>query len=165
MIPRSSVADGKTDEWSPWSTCSVSCGEGWQSRTRLCATTSFTTQCTGPLRENRSCNNTAVCTGECTVLPLVLPPQHSSGEKNSKCFQENASDISLISWSKNFLSVKYFSLCCTWDEEQKHLKVAFAREEMFQSDQINGLYDNCYTSLMSKNGIGMEFWLMKLLPV
>ncbi|TNM93109.1 hypothetical protein fugu_018511 [Takifugu bimaculatus] len=56
------TVDGKTDEWSPWSTCSVSCGEGWQSRTRLCATTSFTTQCTGPLRENRACNNTAVCT-------------------------------------------------------------------------------------------------------
>uniref|UniRef100_A0A4W6DVA0 Adhesion G protein-coupled receptor B1 n=1 Tax=Lates calcarifer TaxID=8187 RepID=A0A4W6DVA0_LATCA len=53
--------DAKTDEWSPWSACSITCGEGWQSRTRVCATSSFTTQCTGPLRENRPCNNTAVC--------------------------------------------------------------------------------------------------------
>ncbi|XP_061122608.1 adhesion G protein-coupled receptor B1 [Syngnathus typhle] len=51
----------KTDEWSQWSSCSVTCGEGWQSRTRVCATSSFTTQCTGPLRENRPCNNTVVC--------------------------------------------------------------------------------------------------------
>uniref|UniRef100_A0A669D2M5 Adhesion G protein-coupled receptor B1 n=1 Tax=Oreochromis niloticus TaxID=8128 RepID=A0A669D2M5_ORENI len=50
-----------TDEWTPWSACSVTCGEGWQSRTRVCATSSFTTQCTGPLRENRPCNNTVVC--------------------------------------------------------------------------------------------------------
>uniref|UniRef100_A0A3Q3WPN1 G-protein coupled receptors family 2 profile 2 domain-containing protein n=1 Tax=Mola mola TaxID=94237 RepID=A0A3Q3WPN1_MOLML len=50
------------DEWSAWSSCSATCGEGWQGRTRLCATASFTTQCTGPLRENRPCNNTAVCT-------------------------------------------------------------------------------------------------------
>ncbi|XP_019744473.1 brain-specific angiogenesis inhibitor 1-like isoform X3 [Hippocampus comes] len=55
------IANTKTDEWSPWSACSATCGEGWQSRTRLCATSSFTTQCTGPLRENRPCNNTAVC--------------------------------------------------------------------------------------------------------
>uniref|UniRef100_A0A8C5H4R3 Adhesion G protein-coupled receptor B1-like n=1 Tax=Gouania willdenowi TaxID=441366 RepID=A0A8C5H4R3_GOUWI len=53
--------DVKADEWSSWSTCSVTCGEGWQSRTRVCATSSFSTQCTGPLRENRPCNNSAVC--------------------------------------------------------------------------------------------------------
>lgn len=61
------------DEWSPWSPCTVTCGEGWQSRSRLCATTSFTTQCTGSLRENRPCNNTAVCPGECLVLRSLLP--------------------------------------------------------------------------------------------
>uniref|UniRef100_A0A3Q3RJ16 Adhesion G protein-coupled receptor B1-like n=1 Tax=Mastacembelus armatus TaxID=205130 RepID=A0A3Q3RJ16_9TELE len=53
--------EAKVDEWSSWSACSVTCGEGWQSRNRACATSSFTTQCTGPLRENRVCNNTAVC--------------------------------------------------------------------------------------------------------
>uniref|UniRef100_A0A8C7P4P8 Adhesion G protein-coupled receptor B1b n=1 Tax=Oncorhynchus mykiss TaxID=8022 RepID=A0A8C7P4P8_ONCMY len=49
------------DEWSPWSVCSVSCGEGWQARSRFCVTSSYSTQCTGPLRENRPCNNTMVC--------------------------------------------------------------------------------------------------------
>uniref|UniRef100_A0A3B5MS61 Adhesion G protein-coupled receptor B1b n=1 Tax=Xiphophorus couchianus TaxID=32473 RepID=A0A3B5MS61_9TELE len=53
--------DAKTDEWATWSPCSVTCGEGWQSRSRLCATSSFTTQCTGALRENRPCNNSVVC--------------------------------------------------------------------------------------------------------
>uniref|UniRef100_A0A8C2ZNE0 Adhesion G protein-coupled receptor B1 n=1 Tax=Cyclopterus lumpus TaxID=8103 RepID=A0A8C2ZNE0_CYCLU len=60
-VSRDNILDSKTDEWSPWSACSITCGEGWQSRTRVCATSSFTTQCTGPLRENRPCNNTAVC--------------------------------------------------------------------------------------------------------
>ncbi|KAA0709864.1 Adhesion G protein-coupled receptor B1 [Triplophysa tibetana] len=53
--------EAQRDEWSPWSVCSVSCGEGWQSRARTCMTSSQSTQCTGPLRENRPCNNTAVC--------------------------------------------------------------------------------------------------------
>ncbi|XP_046875286.1 adhesion G protein-coupled receptor B1 [Hypomesus transpacificus] len=55
------TVEAVVDEWSPWSTCSVTCGEGWQSRTRFCVTSSYSTQCTGPLRENRPCNNTAVC--------------------------------------------------------------------------------------------------------
>ncbi|XP_015458723.3 adhesion G protein-coupled receptor B1 [Astyanax mexicanus] len=49
------------DQWSSWSGCSVSCGEGWQSRTRNCMTSALTTLCTGPLRENRPCNNSVVC--------------------------------------------------------------------------------------------------------
>ncbi len=79
-----STVDAKTDEWSPWSACSITCGEGWQSRTRVCATSSFTTQCTGPLRENRPCNNTAVCPGECLVPPPPLLCEHDRGRKEEK---------------------------------------------------------------------------------
>uniref|UniRef100_A0A8C1SES0 Adhesion G protein-coupled receptor B1 n=1 Tax=Cyprinus carpio TaxID=7962 RepID=A0A8C1SES0_CYPCA len=48
-------------EWSAWSACSTTCGEGWQSRTRLCVSVPYSTQCSGPLREQRPCNNTIVC--------------------------------------------------------------------------------------------------------
>ncbi|KAL2085025.1 hypothetical protein ACEWY4_020543 [Coilia grayii] len=49
------------EEWSAWSVCSSTCGEGWQSRTRFCVSSSYSTQCSGPLREQRPCNNSAVC--------------------------------------------------------------------------------------------------------
>ncbi|XP_072317213.1 adhesion G protein-coupled receptor B1 [Eucyclogobius newberryi] len=51
------------EEWSAWSVCSATCGEGWQSRTRFCVSSSYSTQCSGPLREQRPCNNSAVCPG------------------------------------------------------------------------------------------------------
>ncbi|KAF3840355.1 hypothetical protein F7725_019072 [Dissostichus mawsoni] len=51
------------EEWSAWSVCSATCGEGWQSRTRLCVYGSYSTQCSGKLREQRTCNNSAVCPG------------------------------------------------------------------------------------------------------
>ncbi|KAG7254745.1 hypothetical protein CRUP_020985 [Coryphaenoides rupestris] len=49
------------EEWSAWSVCSATCGEGWQTRTRFCVSSSYITQCSGPLREQRPCNNSAVC--------------------------------------------------------------------------------------------------------
>uniref|UniRef100_A0A8C7TI54 Adhesion G protein-coupled receptor B1a n=1 Tax=Oncorhynchus mykiss TaxID=8022 RepID=A0A8C7TI54_ONCMY len=49
------------EEWSSWSVCSATCGESWQSRTRFCVSSSYSTQCSGPLREQRPCNNSAVC--------------------------------------------------------------------------------------------------------
>ncbi|KAL3981279.1 tumor necrosis factor superfamily, member 2 [Sarotherodon galilaeus] len=64
--PRSGQQSSQTDsasgeEWSSWSVCSATCGEGWQSRTRFCVSSSYSTQCSGPLREQRPCNNSAVC--------------------------------------------------------------------------------------------------------
>uniref|UniRef100_A0A8C4Z1Q1 Adhesion G protein-coupled receptor B3 n=1 Tax=Gadus morhua TaxID=8049 RepID=A0A8C4Z1Q1_GADMO len=48
------------EEWSQWSSCSVSCSQGSQVRTRTCVTP-YGTHCTGPLRESRVCNSTAPC--------------------------------------------------------------------------------------------------------
>ncbi|XP_069091827.1 adhesion G protein-coupled receptor B3 isoform X3 [Pleurodeles waltl] len=48
------------DEWSQWSSCSVTCGQGSQVRTRTCVPP-YGTHCSGPLRESRVCNNTALC--------------------------------------------------------------------------------------------------------
>ncbi|XP_051922365.1 adhesion G protein-coupled receptor B1 isoform X4 [Hippocampus zosterae] len=48
------------EEWSAWSVCSATCGEGWQSRTRFCVSSSYSTQCSGPLQEQKTCNP-AVC--------------------------------------------------------------------------------------------------------
>ncbi|XP_049587822.1 adhesion G protein-coupled receptor B1 isoform X3 [Syngnathus scovelli] len=48
------------EEWSAWSVCSATCGEGWQSRTRFCVFSSYSTQCSGPLQEQRTCNP-AIC--------------------------------------------------------------------------------------------------------
>lgn len=77
------------EEWSAWTVCSATCGEGWQSRTRFCVSSSYSTQCSGPLREQRPCNNSAVCPGKLPPVPLrppclscptqpprALPPQH-----------------------------------------------------------------------------------------
>ncbi|XP_026149529.1 adhesion G protein-coupled receptor B1 [Mastacembelus armatus] len=55
------VDSSSGEEWSAWSVCSATCGEGWQSRTRFCVSSSYSTQCSGPLREQRPCNNSAVC--------------------------------------------------------------------------------------------------------
>lgn len=63
VLTNLSVADGVQDQWSSWSSCSVSCGEGWQSRTRNCMTSGNSMMCIGPLRENRPCNNSVVCPG------------------------------------------------------------------------------------------------------
>lgn len=76
-IPSSSVDSASGEEWSSWSVCSATCGEGWQSRTRFCVSSSYSTQCSGPLREQRPCNNSAVCPGKLpppTPKSLLLPP-------------------------------------------------------------------------------------------
>uniref|UniRef100_A0AAX7VB06 Adhesion G protein-coupled receptor B2 n=1 Tax=Astatotilapia calliptera TaxID=8154 RepID=A0AAX7VB06_ASTCA len=53
--------DPAAEEWSQWSVCSLTCGQGWQVRTRSCVSSPYGTLCSGALRETRMCNNTASC--------------------------------------------------------------------------------------------------------
>lgn len=65
-LPRrcpSLVGDPAAEEWSPWSVCSLTCGQGLQVRTRSCVSSPYGTLCSGPLRETRPCNNSATCPG------------------------------------------------------------------------------------------------------
>ncbi|XP_017268432.1 adhesion G protein-coupled receptor B3 isoform X5 [Kryptolebias marmoratus] len=54
------TGESGAEEWSQWSSCSVTCGQGSQVRTRTCVS-SHGIHCIGPLRESRVCNNTAPC--------------------------------------------------------------------------------------------------------
>ncbi|XP_050992423.1 adhesion G protein-coupled receptor B2 isoform X6 [Labeo rohita] len=63
------TGDPAAEEWSQWSVCSLTCGQGWQVRSRSCVSSPYGTLCSGPLRETRLCNNTATCPGE---------PQHQA---------------------------------------------------------------------------------------
>uniref|UniRef100_A0A4W5QWY8 Adhesion G protein-coupled receptor B2 n=1 Tax=Hucho hucho TaxID=62062 RepID=A0A4W5QWY8_9TELE len=56
-----SPGDPAAEEWSQWSVCSLTCGQGWQVRTRSCVSSPYGTLCSGALRETRMCNNTATC--------------------------------------------------------------------------------------------------------
>ncbi|KAM6959330.1 LOW QUALITY PROTEIN: adhesion G protein-coupled receptor B2 [Aplochiton taeniatus] len=58
------TGDPAAEEWSQWSVCSLTCGQGWQVRTRSCVSSPYGTLCSGALRETRLCNNTATCPGE-----------------------------------------------------------------------------------------------------
>lgn len=62
MSPFSHTGESGAEEWSQWSSCSVTCGQGSQVRTRTCVSP-YGTHCSGPLRESRVCNNTAPCPG------------------------------------------------------------------------------------------------------
>ncbi|XP_066573331.1 brain-specific angiogenesis inhibitor 2 isoform X2 [Amia ocellicauda] len=60
-IFQAQTGDPAAEEWSQWSVCSLTCGQGWQVRTRSCVSSPYGTLCSGPLRETRLCNNTATC--------------------------------------------------------------------------------------------------------
>ncbi|XP_041868158.1 adhesion G protein-coupled receptor B2 isoform X4 [Melanotaenia boesemani] len=71
--PRSAdqPGDPAAEEWSQWSVCSLTCGQGWQVRTRSCVSSPYGTLCSGALRETRMCNNTASCPGEPGIISSV----------------------------------------------------------------------------------------------
>ncbi|XP_071432921.1 adhesion G protein-coupled receptor B2 isoform X3 [Pithys albifrons albifrons] len=58
------TGDPAAEEWSQWSVCSLTCGQGSQVRTRSCVSSPYGTLCSGLLRETRTCNNTATCPAE-----------------------------------------------------------------------------------------------------
>ncbi|MEE6484178.1 hypothetical protein FKM82_013780 [Ascaphus truei] len=55
------TGDPAAEGWSQWGACSITCGQGVQTRTRSCVSSPYGTLCSGPLRETRTCNNTATC--------------------------------------------------------------------------------------------------------
>ncbi|XP_061521671.1 adhesion G protein-coupled receptor B2 isoform X2 [Phycodurus eques] len=65
------TGDPAAEEWSQWSVCSLTCGHGWQVRTRSCVSSPYGTLCSGALRETRMCNNTASCPGEPGIISSV----------------------------------------------------------------------------------------------
>ena len=52
-------------DWSEWSTCSASCGEGTQSRTRPCGNNQI---CNWALEETRKCPGLPQC--ETVITPI-----------------------------------------------------------------------------------------------
>ncbi|KPP59981.1 hypothetical protein Z043_122053, partial [Scleropages formosus] len=67
------LESGPWSDWSPWTTCSVSCGGGEQSRTRVCRLP----PCVGVARQSKTCN-THVCLGKCRAYahpPAMHPEQ------------------------------------------------------------------------------------------
>uniref|UniRef100_A0A673I7R4 Adhesion G protein-coupled receptor B N-terminal domain-containing protein n=1 Tax=Sinocyclocheilus rhinocerous TaxID=307959 RepID=A0A673I7R4_9TELE len=67
----SPTGDPGAEEWSQWSSCSVTCGQGSQVRTRTCVSP-YGSHCSGPLRESRVCNNTAPCPGSVMIFVSAL---------------------------------------------------------------------------------------------
>uniref|UniRef100_A0A8C3T525 Adhesion G protein-coupled receptor B2 n=1 Tax=Chelydra serpentina TaxID=8475 RepID=A0A8C3T525_CHESE len=61
VSPSLPTGDPAAEEWSQWSVCSLTCGQGSQVRTRSCVSSPYGTLCSGLLRETRICNNTATC--------------------------------------------------------------------------------------------------------
>nr|XP_015203933.1 PREDICTED: adhesion G protein-coupled receptor B2 [Lepisosteus oculatus] len=67
------TGDPAAEEWSQWSVCSLTCGQGMQVRTRSCVSSPYGTLCSGPLRETRLCNNTATCPGNHNTPTATCP--------------------------------------------------------------------------------------------
>uniref|UniRef100_A0A3Q3KF25 Adhesion G protein-coupled receptor B2 n=1 Tax=Monopterus albus TaxID=43700 RepID=A0A3Q3KF25_MONAL len=55
------TGDPAAEEWSQWSVCSLTCGQGWQVRTRSCVSSPYGTLCSGP---------SPCCMCVCALCPL-----------------------------------------------------------------------------------------------
>lgn len=126
-----SSGDPAAEEWSQWSVCSLTCGQGWQVRTRSCVSSPYGTLCSGALRETRMCNNTASCpgepgiTGSGMVLTLstgclnsvepsgaaTVSPQHQWWQSLSTCYLFDASQTSKGAQNMLWLWGIFFKIC------------------------------------------------------
>lgn len=64
------IADGGWSSWEAWSSCSVSCGVGVQSRSRRCSNPApygGGKDCSGNSIESSTCD-AGICVGECSVV-------------------------------------------------------------------------------------------------
>uniref|UniRef100_A0A452HQN0 Uncharacterized protein n=1 Tax=Gopherus agassizii TaxID=38772 RepID=A0A452HQN0_9SAUR len=85
------TGDPAAEEWSQWSVCSLTCGQGSQVRTRSCVSSPYGTLCSGLLRETRICNNTATCPVEGQWLewgswsPCSVSCSNGTQQRTRKC--------------------------------------------------------------------------------
>uniref|UniRef100_A0A672KP47 Adhesion G protein-coupled receptor B2 n=1 Tax=Sinocyclocheilus grahami TaxID=75366 RepID=A0A672KP47_SINGR len=131
---RAAGSDPAAEEWSQWSVCSLTCGQGWQVRSRSCVSSPYGTLCSGPLRETRLCNNTATCPGE---------PQHQAG-RVPPCFWMPIYTFTLShtlhEQSHSYLFYLIFFLDADWS-------VQHSRGATIQIIQ-QGLFTVCITQLV-----------------
>uniref|UniRef100_A0A3P9ML47 Adhesion G protein-coupled receptor B3 n=1 Tax=Oryzias latipes TaxID=8090 RepID=A0A3P9ML47_ORYLA len=118
------------EEWSQWSSCSVTCGQGSQVRTRTCVSP-YGTHCSGPLRESRVCNNTAPCPvhgvweewspwslcsftcgrGQRTRTRMCAPPQHGGRACDGPETQTKLCNIALCPVDGQWQEWSSWSVC------------------------------------------------------
>ncbi|XP_078588098.1 uncharacterized protein LOC144869084 isoform X2 [Branchiostoma floridae x Branchiostoma japonicum] len=84
--------DGGWSDWSPWSTCSVTCGVGEQTRDRTCtnpAPANGGADCDGPTQETQACD-TGVSCPVCSDLYPGLSPARNFRRYQDQCFWASA---------------------------------------------------------------------------
>ncbi|XP_058608679.1 adhesion G protein-coupled receptor B2 isoform X16 [Onychostoma macrolepis] len=94
------TGDPAAEEWSQWSVCSLTCGQGWQVRSRSCVSSPYGTLCSGPLRETRLCNNTATCPVEGQWLDWAAWSQCSVSCGSGTQQRQRRCSVSVHGWAE-----------------------------------------------------------------
>uniref|UniRef100_A0A671RKC7 Adhesion G protein-coupled receptor B2-like n=1 Tax=Sinocyclocheilus anshuiensis TaxID=1608454 RepID=A0A671RKC7_9TELE len=94
------TGDPAAEEWSQWSVCSLTCGQGWQVRSRSCVSSPYGTLCSGPLRETRLCNNTATCPVEGQWLDWAAWSQCSVTCDSGTQQRQRRCSVSVHGWAE-----------------------------------------------------------------
>uniref|UniRef100_A0A8C3ILD6 Adhesion G protein-coupled receptor B3 n=1 Tax=Chrysemys picta bellii TaxID=8478 RepID=A0A8C3ILD6_CHRPI len=105
------TGESGVEEWAQWSTCSVTCGQGSQVRTRTCVSP-YGTHCSGPLRESRVCNNTALCPGSVSSQSIKLESEDKTREFVTADPQLHAMDLGRIPFWEEWSPWSLCSFTC-----------------------------------------------------